>query len=115
MQADPGSTTYVRFTSAVDRAVAGDPPYNYSAVFSVLLFRLTGQSQYIDDAIARVEEQLQEDEAAIAAGGTPTLSGDSYLDVGWYMEQLTLAYYAGFRFAYLQCQRASSQNRRSST
>ena len=45
-QADPGSTTSLRFRSAVDSAVAGDPPYNYSAVFSVIMFRLTGQSQY---------------------------------------------------------------------
>ena len=96
MQADPGSTTSLRFKSAVDSALAGDPPYNYSAVFSVIMFRLTGQSQYIDDAIDRVEAQLQEDEAAIAAGGTPTLSGDSYLDVGWYIEQLALAYDAGY-------------------
>jgi hypothetical protein len=95
-QVDPNSTTYARFRNSVDDAVAGDPPYNYSAVHSVIMYRLTGHASYIDEAINRVEQQVQEAEAAIASGDAPALSGDSYLEVGWYIEQLALAYDYGY-------------------
>ena len=52
------------------------------------MYRLTGQPPYLDDAIARVEQFVTEAEAAIAAGGSPAIAGDSYLEVGWYLEQL---------------------------
>jgi hypothetical protein len=95
-QVNPSSPTYARFKNEVDAAVGGNPPYAYSAVHSVIMYKLTGQSQYILDAIDRVEQQVQAAEAAIAAGGTPALAGDSYLDVGWYLEQLSLAYDYGY-------------------
>ncbi len=39
---------------------------------------------------------MTEDEAAIAAGGTPAIAGDSYLDVGNFLEDLALTYDHGF-------------------
>jgi hypothetical protein len=95
-QADPASTAYVRFKAAADQALGGDPPYNYSATHSVLMYRLSGQVHYIDDAISRVEQQVQAAEAAMAGGGVPAVAGDSYYDVGWDIEQLALAYDYGY-------------------
>ena len=60
------------------------------------MYRLTGSLRYIDDAIARVETFVTAAEAAIAGGGRPEVAGDSYLEVGWYLEQLALAYDAGY-------------------
>jgi hypothetical protein len=95
-QVNQASTAYLRFEAAADQAVAGNPPYAYSATHSVLMYRLTGEPEYIDDAIARVEAQVEAAETAIASGGRPALSGDSYLEVGWYIEQLALTYDYGY-------------------
>jgi len=93
---DHASTAYLRFKAAADDAVGGNPPYNYSATHSVLMFDLSGQEQYIDDAIARVEQQVQDAETAIALGEAPAIAGDSYLEVGFDIEQLALAYDHGY-------------------
>jgi hypothetical protein len=95
-QVDVSSTAYQRFKAAADAAVAGNPPYAYSATHSVMMFRLTGEAQYIADAIARVEQHVQEAEAVIATGNRPLVSGDSYLEVGFYLEALALTYDYGF-------------------
>jgi hypothetical protein len=95
-QADQQSTTFARFRNAADQAIAGDPPYAYSAVHSVIMYRLTGNTAYIDHAIARVEGFVADAEAAIALGQRPSISGDSYLEIGWYMEQIATVYDAGY-------------------
>jgi hypothetical protein len=95
-QAERNSNAYSRFRSAVDAAVAGNPPYAYSATHSVIMYRITGNERYIDDAIARVETFVSAAEEAIAGGRRPDVAGDSYLEVGWYLEQLALAYDAGY-------------------
>ena len=96
-QPDLSSTAYTRFKAAADSAVAGNPPYNYSAAHSVMMFRITGNATYIDDAISRVEAFVSAAEAAAASGEQPVIADDSYLHVGWYMEQLALAYDYGFQ------------------
>ena len=95
-QVDPASTAYARFEAAGEAALAGSPPYAYSATHSVILYALTGQTDYIDDAITRVEAQVVAAEAAIAGGAAPAVAGDSYLEVGWSIEQLALAYDHGY-------------------
>ncbi len=95
-QAERNSSSYSRFKAAADAALAGDPPYAYSATHSVVMHRITGSAKYINDAIARVEAFVAKAEATIAAGGRPEVSGDSYLEVGWYLEQLALTYDAGY-------------------
>lgn len=94
--ADQSSVAYNRFRNAADQAVAGNPPYAYSAVSSVTMYQITGNAAYIDDAIARVEAFVTEAEAAISSGQRPAISGDSYLEIGWYLEQLALAYDYGY-------------------
>jgi hypothetical protein len=60
------------------------------------MYRMTGNLAYLDDAMARVETIVSEAEAAIVSGERPAIAGDSYLEVGWYLEQLALTYDAGF-------------------
>lgn len=96
LQGAQTAAAYPRFRAAADQALAGNPPYAYSAVSSVTMYRITGNSVYIDDAIARVESFVAAAEQAIAAGGRPAIAGDSYLEIGWYIEQLALAYDSGF-------------------
>lgn len=108
-QVDRASTAYTRFKSAADSALAGNPPYAYSATHSVIMYRLTGTTSYIDDAIARVETLVAEAEATIAAGGRPVIAADSYLEVGFDLEDLSLAYDYGYaRLTASQLQRWSA-------
>ena len=62
----------------------------------ILAYRLTGQLRYLTNAIAQVDQFVADGEAAIAAGGTPPIAGDSYLDVGNFLEDLALTYDHGF-------------------
>lgn len=95
-QASPGSNAYQRFKQAADAAVAGQPPYAYSATHSAIAHALVGDAAYLADAIARVDAFVTAAEAVIAGGGRPAISGDSYLEVGWYLEQLALTYDRGY-------------------
>ena len=95
-QVDQTSSAYQLFKGSVDSAVSGNPPYAYSAADSVIMYAITGQAQYINDAISRVEQQVTAAEAAIASGGVPEIAGDSYLEVGPHIEQLALAYDYGY-------------------
>ncbi len=60
------------------------------------MYALTGQTSYIDHAIAQVDALVAAAEADIAAGRNPEVAGDSYLDVGWHMEQVALTYDRGY-------------------
>lgn len=95
-QTNRSLTAYTRFKAAADAALAGSPPYAYSATHSVIMYLLAGNTSYIDDAIARVDAEVTQAEAAIAAGGRPDIASDSYLDVGYYLEDLALAYDYGY-------------------
>ncbi|HST28646.1 MAG TPA: hypothetical protein VLK26_09805 [Rudaea sp.] len=89
---DQGSPEFARFKAYVDRAVAGNPDYGFSAADAAYLYKLTGQGQYATLAVATVEAQVATAEAVIAGGGRPDISGDSYLDVGPMLEDLALTY-----------------------
>ena len=89
---DKASPQYARFKGFVDAAVAGNPGYAFSATDAVYAYRITGDAQYAQLAIAMVEQQVQEAEAIIATGERPPISGDSYLDVGPMLRDLSLVY-----------------------
>lgn len=95
-QVNQGSVTFSRFRDAANQAVAGNPPYAYSAVSSVLMYQVTGNAVYINDAIARVEAFVTSAETAIATGHNPDIAGDSYLDIGGFIEELAFAYDYGY-------------------
>lgn len=87
---DKKSAAYSRFKSYVDSAVAGSPGYAFAASDAALMFRLSGGAKYCKLAIAMVEKQVADAEAAIASGGRPEISGDSYLEVGPNIADLAL-------------------------
>ena len=95
-QTNKGAPAYGRFKSAADQALAGRAPYGYSATHSVIMHALTSNAAYIDDAITRVETMVAQAETAIAGGGRPLISGDSYLEVGSALQGLALAYDHGY-------------------
>jgi hypothetical protein len=93
---DLHGTAYTRFKKAADDALAGHEPYLYSAAHSVYMYAITGEPKYINDAIAREEAMVTAAEAAIAKGDAPDIAHDSYLDSGFYIENLALTYDYGF-------------------
>src|SRR3546814_16199202 len=54
------------------------------------MFQLTANQNYCTLAVTMVEEQVAGAEAAIAGGGRPDVAGDSYLEVGPMIADLSL-------------------------
>src|SRR5688500_7326012 len=88
---DRKSPAFGRFRRWVDAAVGGNPGYAFAAGDAAILYRLTQKQAYCDLAVRMVEQQVAEAEAAIAGGGKPPISGDSYLEVGPRIADLSLA------------------------
>lgn len=86
------SVEYRRFKSYVDRAVAGDPAYGFSATDAAYMYRLTGERPYGLLAVRMVDDQVSAAEAAMANGQAPPIADDSYLYVGPMLRDLALAY-----------------------
>jgi hypothetical protein len=86
------TATASRFKSAVDSYVAGSDIWGFGAWNAALMGQLTGQSKYCTKAIAVVQQQVSDAEAAIAAGNAPTVANDSYLDIGDMIGDLALTY-----------------------
>lgn len=89
---DTASSAYQRFKAFVDRAVAGNPDYGFSAFDAAIMYRVTGGGAYADLAIAEVEAQVSQAETSIAAGQAPAIAHDSYLYVGDNLEDLATIY-----------------------
>jgi len=89
---DKHSAEYRRFKDFVDRAVAGDPGYGFSATDAAYMYRLTGERRYGALAVSMVDAQVRAAETAMAAGHAPPIAEDSYLEVGPMLRDLALAY-----------------------
>ena len=87
---DKKSQAYSRFRSYVDSAVGGGQPYAFAAGDAALMFLLSDGKKYCDLAVRMVEQQVSEAESAIAGGGRPAISGDSYLEVGPHIADLSM-------------------------
>ncbi len=87
---DTASVQYQRFKGFVDAALGGQPGYAFSATDAAWMYRLTNDPAYAQLAVATVEAQVLAAEQAIAAGGRPEVSGDSYLHVGAMIGDLAL-------------------------
>ncbi|MCY7353508.1 MAG: hypothetical protein LH470_00170 [Lysobacter sp.] len=87
---DRKSPEYQRFKSFVDSAVGGSPGYAFAAIDAALMYRLSNERKYCDLAVSMVEQQVSEAETSIAGGGRPAVSGDSYLEVGPLIADLSL-------------------------
>lgn len=89
---DLQSSQYLRFKQWVDRALAGNPGYEFSATDAALAHRLSGHVPYCTLAVGMVESQVATAEAAIAAGQNPLVARDSYLHVGAMIGDLALTW-----------------------
>jgi hypothetical protein len=87
----PSTTTYEQLVGALNSG-----HYGYSAVDSVVMFRLTGEVQYIDQALCMADLFIASENRKIAAGTQPEIAGDSYLEVGHFLEQVALSYDYGY-------------------
>jgi hypothetical protein len=83
--------TYAKLVSALS-----SNHYSYSSVDSVVMYKLTGNTDYIDSAIRMVDLFVQSENHAISSGSNPEVASDSYLEVGGYIAQLALAYDYGY-------------------
>lgn len=114
--ASRSSAAYVRLKTEIDDVVADTEAvaagatydqlvtalnaqhYGYSVVDAVILYRLTGDEKYIRQAIRMMDLYVTSENARIAADANPVIAGDSYLEVGHYIEQLALTYDHGYGF-----------------
>lgn len=87
---DRTSPAYTRFKQWVDDAVAGNPGYAFDGSDGAIMYRLTGEQKYCDLAIRQSEQQVAAAEAEIAAGRVPDVAGDSYLEVGTLIAEVSL-------------------------
>jgi len=70
--------------------------YGYSATDSVVMYRLTGEQRYIQQAVRMVDLFVRAETGRINANQRAAIAGDSYLEVGHFLEQLALAYDYGY-------------------
>jgi len=87
----PPGATYAQLV----RALQGQH-YGYSCTDSIVMYRLTNNPTYLAQAIRMVDLFVQSENLQINAGLRPVVAGDSYLEVGWYLEQLALTYDYGY-------------------
>ncbi len=86
------STAYTRFRTWVENAVAGSPGYDFHPGDAALMYRITRDVRYCNTAVAMVEQQVLAAETDIAAQRNPEVAGDSYLEVGPMIADLSLTY-----------------------
>ncbi|MBN8220193.1 MAG: hypothetical protein J0L53_04680 [Spirochaetes bacterium] len=87
----PVGATYEQLVTALN-----SQHYGYSCADSVVMYRLTNNIAYLQQAIRMVDLFVSSEMSLINSGQRPHISGDSYLEVGYYMEQLALTYDYGF-------------------
>lgn len=84
------SAAYTRFKNWVDAAVNGSPGYAFAASEAAMMYQLSPETKYCTLAVNMVERQVADAEAAIAAGSNPEIAGDSYLEVGPMISDLSM-------------------------
>jgi hypothetical protein len=87
----PANSTY---TALMDKTTKDH--YGYSCVDAIVLYYLTQDTTYLKQSLTMTDAFVNAETASIAAGTNPIIAGDSYLDVGSYMEQISLAYDYGY-------------------
>ncbi len=86
------SGTYAELVNALNSG-----HYGYSATDSIIMYRISGDPRYIQQAVRMVDLYVQAETARISAHQRASVAGDSYLEVGHYLEQLALAYDYGYQ------------------
>lgn len=92
------SPVYEHFKAWVDENILEGhvDEENFSDDDAVIMFARTGDTRYIDGAIAREEADVQAAEAQMAKGEAPAIARDDYLHVGRELEELALTFDYGF-------------------
>jgi hypothetical protein len=88
------SPAYTRFKSWVDNAVNGSPGYAFAASEAAMMYQLSPETKYCTLAVNMVERQVSDAESRIAAGSNPEVAGDSYLEVGPMISDLSMTLHA---------------------
>ena len=70
--------------------------YSYTTIDSVIMYRNLGTTAYIQQAVTMMDKFIDSENVLINAGSNPIIAGDSYLEVGQYMEQIATAYDYGY-------------------
>ena len=81
-----------RFRNVIDNWIDGADYWGMTAWQAALLGPLTGDPKYCAKAVAVVEAQVSDAEAAIASGGVPHAAAGSYYAVGEDIGDLALTY-----------------------
>ena len=79
-----------RFKQSVDRWVAEADAF--PAWHAALVGQLTGDPKYCAAAVTAIDKQVKDAETEIAAGDTPYVASDSYLEAGELIGDLALVY-----------------------
>src|SRR4029450_10921032 len=95
-QVNQQSTAYQRFKAVTDNAVASHETDPYFSTYSVIMYRITGDQHYLNDAIARVDAFVNQFETDAHAGIVPQLGRDHFYFLAEFLEPLALTYDAGF-------------------
>lgn len=83
----------VRFKDYVDTELASPGSgWEFQYWSAALMYQVTGLTKYADFAIAKIDAFVAGEEAKIAAGQTPDVAGDSYLEVGRLVGDVALVY-----------------------
>jgi hypothetical protein len=85
------SATYDQLVTALNSS-----HYGYTSADSVIMYRLTGEARYIQQAVRMVDLFVVAENARISAGSLPRVASDSYLEAGYFLEQVALAYDYGY-------------------
>ncbi len=82
----------LRFKALVDAEMAGEQAYAFMPWYAGLMARVTGDEAYCRFAVQRTEAFVAEEEALIRTGSRPTVAGDSYLEIGPLVGNVSLVY-----------------------
>lgn len=91
-QLDTGAPAATRFKQSADLLVAGNDLWGMDAWQAALMGQVTGQPGYCAYAVSKTDAYVAAEEARIAAGTTPLVAGDSYLEVGGHVGNLAMVY-----------------------
>jgi hypothetical protein len=82
-----------RFKSMVDRQMDGTGnAWNFQPWNAALMAQITGNAAYCTFAVSLTEKHVVAEEAAINAGGSASVAGDSYLDIGPIVGSMAIVY-----------------------
>ena len=87
-----GTASSKKFKKVVDSWVDGGDVYAFPVWNAALMGQLSGDAKYCTAAIAAIDKQVADANAAIASGSNPEVASDDYLAIGDSIGDLALTY-----------------------